>query len=128
MKAAGTTGSTRDKLIYATFRVIARDGLDAASVKAIATEAGVAPGLMHYRFTSKEAALAAAMQRSVDQFAARGAARRAGLPPERQLAAYIADVRDSIDDRGYRRARAGGGTAPDRSARNRAARGRALAG
>ena len=106
VKAAGTPRSTRDKLIDATFRVIARDGLDAASVKAIATEAGVAPGLMHYHFASKEAALAAAMQRSVDQFVARGAARRAGLPPERQLAAYIADVRGSIErDRDFYRVR-----------------------
>jgi AcrR family transcriptional regulator len=89
--------STRDKLIDAAFRVVARDGLEAASVKAIAAEAEVAPGLMHYHFATKDAVLDAAMQRSVDAFRARGAARRANVPPERQLAAYIEDVRDSIE-------------------------------
>ena len=89
-------GTTRDRLINAAFRVVARDGLEAASVKAIAAEAGVAPGLMHYHFVSKDAVLAAAMQRSVDEFRARAAARRASLPAERQLAAYITDVRESI--------------------------------
>lgn len=53
--------STRDKLIDAAFRMVARDRLEAASVKAIAAEAEVAPGLMHHHFATKDAVLAAAM-------------------------------------------------------------------
>jgi TetR/AcrR family transcriptional repressor of bet genes len=48
--ATSAPASTRDKLIDAAFRVVARDGLEAASVKTIAAEAGVASGLLHYHF------------------------------------------------------------------------------
>ena len=97
VKAVAPAGSTRDKLIDAAFRVVARDGLEAASVKTIAAEAGVAPGLMHYHFASKNAVIEAALERSVAAFQARGEERRAQLPPGDQLAAFIADTRAAIE-------------------------------
>lgn len=46
-------GGSRERLIQAAVQVVARDGLEKASVKAIAAEAGIAPGLMHYHFPDK---------------------------------------------------------------------------
>lgn len=88
--------STRDRLIDAAFRVVARDGLDAASVKSIALEAGALPGLLHYHFESKEALLDAALVRGLDSYLARTRARREAAPKERQLDAYFDSVRQAL--------------------------------
>ena len=89
--------STRDKLIDAAFRVVARDGLEAASVKTIAAEAAVAPGLVHYHFPNKEAVLVAALRRGLDGYVARESARRARLRPEEQVRAFFAEARGSAE-------------------------------
>ncbi|MBV8720318.1 MAG: helix-turn-helix transcriptional regulator, partial [Chloroflexi bacterium] len=44
----------RARIVDAAFHVIAERGYAAASIKAIARAAGVAPGLVHYYFASKE--------------------------------------------------------------------------
>ncbi|MFC8384403.1 TetR/AcrR family transcriptional regulator [Nocardia sp. NPDC057272] len=44
----------REDLVAAAFRVMARDGVAAASTRAICTEAGVAQSVFHYCFRSKE--------------------------------------------------------------------------
>ena len=46
--------TTREQIIAAAYRVLAEQGYDAATIKAIAREAGVAPGLLHYYFASKD--------------------------------------------------------------------------
>jgi len=89
-------GSTRDRLIAAAFRVVARDGLDAASVKVIAAEAGVTAGLVHYHFATKEAMLEAALRRGLDDYLARNRARRAATLPHQQIEAFFASARDSF--------------------------------
>jgi AcrR family transcriptional regulator len=45
---------TRDKILQAAFRVLSREGYENTSVKEIAEEAGVAQGLVHYYFKSKQ--------------------------------------------------------------------------
>jgi AcrR family transcriptional regulator len=52
---------TRKRIIEAAVRVLARDGYAATSVKDIAAEAGVAPGLVHYYFKNKENLVVAAV-------------------------------------------------------------------
>jgi AcrR family transcriptional regulator len=52
---------TRKRIIEAAMRMLARDGHAATSVKDIAAEAGVAPGLVHYYFKTKEELVAAAV-------------------------------------------------------------------
>ncbi|MGH2515802.1 MAG: TetR/AcrR family transcriptional regulator, partial [Ktedonobacterales bacterium] len=47
-------GSTRDKIIDAAYRVLAEQGYEAATIKEIARAAGVAPGLLHYYFATKD--------------------------------------------------------------------------
>jgi AcrR family transcriptional regulator len=57
------TVSRRDRLVDAALVVFARKGVDAANIKEIGSEAGVAPGLIYHYFPSKEALLAAAIER-----------------------------------------------------------------
>jgi len=45
---------TRDKILQAAFTVLSREGYENTSVKEIAEEAGVAQGLVHYYFKSKQ--------------------------------------------------------------------------
>jgi len=56
----GTEG-TRARIVAAAFRVLARDGYGATTMKSIAREAGVALGLAHYYFDSREDVLVAAV-------------------------------------------------------------------
>jgi AcrR family transcriptional regulator len=46
---------TREKILQAAFRTLSRRGYENTTVKDIAEEAGVAPGLLHYYFKSKQA-------------------------------------------------------------------------
>src|SRR5438874_2209379 len=45
---------TRDKILQAAFSVLSRQGYENSSIKEIAEEAGVAQGLVHYYFKSKQ--------------------------------------------------------------------------
>jgi AcrR family transcriptional regulator len=55
------TTDTRERIVAAAFRSLAEHGYEAATVKDIAHEAGVAPGLVHYYFETKEELLLAAI-------------------------------------------------------------------
>ncbi len=45
---------TREKILQAAFTVLSREGYENTSIKGIAEEAGVAQGLVHYHFKSKQ--------------------------------------------------------------------------
>jgi AcrR family transcriptional regulator len=45
---------TREKILQAAFTVLSREGYENTSIKEIAEEAGVAQGLIHYYFKSKQ--------------------------------------------------------------------------
>ncbi len=51
--------ATREKLLEAAVRLFARQGFSATSIRALASEAGVALGLLYHYFPSKEAVLEA---------------------------------------------------------------------
>jgi AcrR family transcriptional regulator len=57
----------RARIIDAALRVLEGEGYAATSVKDIALEAGVAPGLVHYYFTTKEDLVVAALSRACEQ-------------------------------------------------------------
>jgi AcrR family transcriptional regulator len=61
--AVSSTTSRRDRLVDAALTMFAREGVDAASIKKIGRAAGVAPALIYHYFESKEALLAAVVQR-----------------------------------------------------------------
>ena len=45
---------TRERILQAAFDVLTREGYENSSIKAIAEQAGVAQGLVHYHFKSKQ--------------------------------------------------------------------------
>ena len=81
--------STRDKLIDAAFRAVARDGLADTNVKSIAAEAGVNPGLLHYHFASKDALLHAAVESATARYMAEMDALMAATPRSELFDAYM---------------------------------------
>lgn len=52
---------TKEKIVAGAYRALVRDGYANTTVKDIAAEAGVAPGLVHYYFATKEDLLVAAI-------------------------------------------------------------------
>jgi TetR/AcrR family transcriptional repressor of bet genes len=58
---------TRGRIIAGAYHTLISQGYEATSVKDIAREAGVPPGLIHYYFTSKEDLLVAAIRYGCSQ-------------------------------------------------------------
>lgn len=88
---------TRDKLIDAAFRAVARDGLADTNVKSIAAEAGVNPGLLHYHFASKDALLEAAIESATARYMAEIDALIAVTPRAKLFDAYVAFAAATLD-------------------------------
>ena len=88
--------STRERLIAAAFVVVAREGLEAASVKVIAAEAGITAGLLHYHFPTKDALLEAALRQALDAYLERVRARRLSVARADQVSALFADARHAV--------------------------------
>ncbi|UQA93618.1 TetR/AcrR family transcriptional regulator [Streptomyces halobius] len=75
------------EIIAATERVIAARGIEGLTHRAVAEEAGVPLGATTYHFATKDDLIAAALQRSVDRFAAyldEWVAQRPALSPDQQ--------------------------------------------
>ena len=53
---------TREKILQAAFDVLSREGYENTSIKQIAEQAGVAQGLVHYHFKSKQRLVLAVLQ------------------------------------------------------------------
>jgi AcrR family transcriptional regulator len=79
----------RGEIIRAAARVLGRIGYSESSIKQIALEAGVAPGLVHYYFTSKEELLVAVVHELEREMVADWQSAVAGIddPLERIVAA-----------------------------------------
>lgn len=82
----------RLSLIEATARVLAREGASGASVRAIALEAGVSPGLVAHHFGGVDALIATTYAQVGEQVAAAldAAVEGAGKDPRARLMAYVA--------------------------------------
>jgi AcrR family transcriptional regulator len=79
----------REELVEAAIRVMAREGLDRATTRRIADEAGAAPGIFHYVFRGKTELLEAvigAVTQQVEQVL------RDAVDPRKGLAAAISDA------------------------------------
>src|SRR5262244_4119896 len=59
--------ATVDALIEATARLLVREGFDKASTNRIAQEAGVSIGSLYQYYPSKEALVAALLERHIDE-------------------------------------------------------------
>ena len=76
------TIDTREKILHAAFTVLSRQGYENASIKEIAEEAGVAQGLVHYYFKSKQQLMLAVLaevcrEMGLKEFAGEAGARAA---------------------------------------------------
>jgi len=71
--------SRRDEILSATWRVIARDGIAGATIRAIAKEASCSRGILGHYFTDKADILGSALVLSHRRVGARMAAATAGL-------------------------------------------------
>lgn len=88
--------STRERLIAAAFTAVAKHGFDGASVKHIAAEAQVTPGLLHYHFPTRDALLEAALRQALDDYLVRSRERRERTPHDQQITALFNSARDSL--------------------------------
>jgi TetR/AcrR family transcriptional repressor of bet genes len=84
------TQERRRQIVDALLAEMAAHGYDGASVQAVARRAGLAPGLVHYHFASKQEILLEAVRQLGALFERRYAAlaERAGTPRER-LRAFV---------------------------------------
>jgi AcrR family transcriptional regulator len=89
-RTTAARGANRARLIEAAYAVLTERGYEATSIKAVAQAAGVAPGLIHYYFASKEELLAAVVEDAAERYAEEMRQLRESLPPARALAAAIA--------------------------------------
>ena len=87
---------TRDRIVDAAYRTLVRLGYHNTSMKDIAEEAGVAPGLAHYYFESKEELLVAAIRRACDPLVAEWHTTAAGVTPG-DLGAAVAVGRQGLE-------------------------------
>ena len=74
----GVADVRRREIVEATIRCLARDGYARLTMKRVAAEAGVSPGILHYYFADKRAILAAAALRVTDDLDRRVAAEARG--------------------------------------------------
>ncbi|MEQ8653111.1 MAG: helix-turn-helix domain-containing protein [Kiloniellales bacterium] len=90
----------RDLILQAASRVFETEGLEGASLRAIAAEAGYTPAALYFHFASKEALYAALLDRSLA--ALKGevdtAAAEASTPADRLLASALAFYRFYADN------------------------------
>ncbi|WP_199522425.1 TetR/AcrR family transcriptional regulator [Geodermatophilus marinus] len=89
MTESGQRTPSRDvgaALLDAAERVLVRDGLDAVTVRAVASEAGVAPMGVYNRFGSKDGLVAAVLVRGFDGLTAALTAVRSADPADRLVA------------------------------------------
>lgn len=57
---------TRDKILVATRTLIAKEGLDGTTIKAVCDQAGVLPGSFYNLFDSKEQAILTVVRQAID--------------------------------------------------------------
>lgn len=76
--------SKQDQIIAATLRILARDGFTSLSMRAVAAEAHLTPGLITYYYPTKTEIVCAALRQIGEQDAALVAV-AAGVDPEEQV-------------------------------------------
>lgn len=90
MARTSNTEARRVEIAGALLTVIARHGYDKATIQAIAKQAGLAPGLIHYHFRSKQEILVSLIEMMAKAASARYAAVLGdAVEPSKRLRAYL---------------------------------------
>jgi len=94
----------RRAIVDAAVTVLAERGREAATIKEIAHAAGVAPGLVHYYFASKEELLLGVLRHASDRYTAEMAAVAQAVPSADLAAVALAEAhrRTRLQPAGYR--------------------------
>jgi AcrR family transcriptional regulator len=77
-RSLNLSADTREKIIHAAFTVLSRNGYENTSVKEIAEQAGVAQGLVHYYFKSKQVLVLAVLAEVCREMELKGVEGEAG--------------------------------------------------
>lgn len=88
----------RREIIDVTWRLIVKGGLEAATMREIATEAGFANGALKHYFPGKDDILTGAYQRSIDKMVARIADAASGLSGIEALRAMTRSTTPTDDE------------------------------
>jgi len=89
----------REELLEAVWRVIARDGLERATMRALANETGWSTGVLAHYFTDKDHILESALILAYGRIAARWDRKLAGLAPTAALYELVLDNLPLDDER-----------------------------
>jgi TetR/AcrR family transcriptional repressor of bet genes len=91
MGRPSNTEERRAQIVEAFLTVLSKEGYARATIAAVAREAGLTSGLLHYHFGSKHEILVALVESLVARLEARHAARRARAraEPRAQLLAFV---------------------------------------
>lgn len=92
METRSRKDERRERILASTWRLIARDGLAATNMRALAAEAGYANGALAYYFASKEALLLAVYEYVLEQTMKRVAERTCGLFGLAALRAFCVEI------------------------------------
>jgi len=87
--------STRDRILQAAFTVLAKQGYGNTSIKDIAEQAGVAQGLVHYHYKSKQQLVLAVLEYVCAKVEAGVEGEAGALEAFEQTKAMLKDSRDS---------------------------------
>ena len=98
MPAPSNTQQRREEIAFALGRVMARTGYDGATVAAIAAEAGVATGGVHYHFEAKADILMELVERLTTTAANRIVSRLRDDQTPRERIAAVLDGLLAVDD------------------------------
>src|SRR5918992_3297564 len=88
----------REELAAAVWRLASRDGLDAVTIRRVATEAGWSTGALHHYFSDKEELLLFAFQAVADRVGRRVATARAESGEPLELARALLAIGLPLDD------------------------------
>jgi AcrR family transcriptional regulator len=89
----------REELLAAVWRVIARDGLEHATIRNIAKETGWSSGVLAHYFTDKDEILVSALRLAYERIAARWAIKLGGLSGIAALHELVLDNLPLDDER-----------------------------
>ncbi|MCW2983001.1 MAG: transcriptional regulator [Conexibacter sp.] len=81
----------REELLEAVWRVVARDGLERATIRVIAQETGWSTGVLAHYFADKDEILVSALKLAYDRIATRWAVKLEGLTGIRALHELVLD-------------------------------------
>ncbi|MNJ41340.1 TetR/AcrR family transcriptional regulator [Paenibacillus bouchesdurhonensis] len=87
----------RDKVVEAAYKVMAEKGYEKASIKDIANEAGITPGLIHYYFRNKEEILTDLLLASSQQYTQDMQRLQTSVPPAHLAKAALNEPKERVE-------------------------------